>query len=443
MSSARKPKLYNFVVLPARGVFPAEGEAANAAQIVRELVRQAGQLHSVEALSSSLGRFVDKDGSEAIRYLWDRARTKAFDLVVSSEIIDGGPLAIRATAETERFLRSSGLRVHRQQIYRLIAPTEMTVLTDGIQQGDSRRDFRSALYLEGSSRTQGPLGTGVTVGVVDTGVDSSHPALAHAVKGGRSFVDGESRTDWGPSRGNVGWHGTHCAGIIAARDPSGRCPEGIAPEASVRSYRVFGGSSGNRVATIGVINAILAAVDDGCDIVNLSLGGRSLREDGVRDAINYAWDSGVVCIAAAGNSGGPVSYPAAHHNCVGISALGKQSLIPPGSPDAVTVSGVRSTFDPDVFLASFSNFGPQIDFAGPGVAIISTLPENGIGAASGTSMAAPAVSAQTAVVLSRTNTILTASRNQDRAAAIFAMMIGVARPYGFGSLDYEGYGVPV
>jgi len=447
MPKAPKQKLYDFVVLPARGVYANTSMGSHAVSILHELTKPGQPETSLDSIVSSFSGAanVDVSGSKAFKFIVKRSQGKPIGLMVTSPGLVSGPIAVRASAEAERVLRSAGFRVLRQQKYRLIAPTAFSDLGGtAAPSAVNRRDFRSQLYLDAPDRQAGPLGHGVTIGVVDTGIDRSHPALAHAVTGGRCFVKGEDDMAWGPSNGPVGWHGTHVAGILAARDPGGRCPDGIAPEAKIRSYRVFGGGAGTTIATIGVINSILTAVDDGCDIINLSLGGRQLREDGVRDAINEAWDSGVVCIAAAGNDGHrPVAFPAAHPNCFGISALGRETLISAGDADARFVGPPRSAVDPDVFLATFSNIGPQIDFAGPGVAIVSTLPNNGIGAASGTSMAAPAVAGATAVALSRNSNILNGNRDKDRAAAIFAMLVGRAKPFGFGSFDCEGYGVPL
>lgn len=445
MDRKPSPTTYDFVVLPARGVYAKSDSGVHAAQVLHRLASSAPGPKSFDEVLASFSGILDVDllGSLTAEHLRNRARGKPFGMKVTSEGLDSGPIAVRATAEAERVLRSAGFRVLRQQRYRLIAPSAVVEFGSAPVAVARRRDFRSQLYLESPARSHGPLGAGVRVGIVDTGIDGTHPALAHAVTGGRSFVQGADILNWGPSGGEFGWHGTHVAGIVAARDPEGRCPDGIAPEAHVRSYRVFGGRHGTTIATIGVINAILAAIDDGCDIINLSLGGRLLREDGVRDAINEAWDSGVICVAAAGNDGRrPVAYPAAHPNCVGVSALGRESLVPPDSEDAAFVGPPRSTVDADVFLATFSNVGPQIDFAGPGVALVSTLPNNSIGAASGTSMAAPAVAGAAAVALSRNNNILRGTRDKDRAAAMFALLVNSAKPFQLGSFDYEGYGIP-
>jgi subtilisin family serine protease len=443
-----RAKYYDFIVLPARGVRATEGVAAatmgnltamldggkqNATLDVRQLLR----LNYVTPFKSA--------SDETARYMNERGANKKYSIRLLAQDVEEGPMAVKASAEGERLLRAAGFRVLKQQRYQLIAPLDFTAfdMAAVAPGGLPPRDFRTELYLESAWRNEGPKGAGVVVGVVDTGVDAAHPALQHAVAGGRNLVVGEDAIEWGPCPGPQGWHGTHVAGIIGARDPGALFPEGVAPEATVRSYRVFGGADGRATSSGSIINAILMAIDDGCDIINLSLGGRILKEDGVRDAVNEAWDQGVICVAAAGNAGRKaVTFPAAHYNCVGVSAVGRASLLPVGAPARQHVAAPYSSTDPDVFLANFSNIGPQIDFAGPGVEILSTIPGGGYAASSGTSMAAPVISGFAAVALSRDKTILTAKRDKERAAAMFGMLSSKASPFKFGSFDYEGYGVP-
>jgi subtilisin len=106
------------------------------------------------------------------------------------------------------------------------------------------------------------------------------------------------------------------------------------------------------------------------------------------------------------------------------------------------VAAPYSKTDPDVFLANFSNVGPQIDFAGPGVEILSMIPDGGYAAGSGTSMAAPVIGGFAAVALSRDKFMLNAKSDMERATAMFGMLSSRASPFRFGSFDCEGFGVP-
>ncbi len=142
-------------------------------------------------------------------------------------------------------------------------------------------------------------GKGVTVGVIDTGIDYTHPDLKTNYKGGHDLVDNDK--DPMESKGNNGpatLHGTHVAGIIAA---NGKI-RGVAPEATLIAYRALGpGGSGT---TEQVIAAIEQAIKDKVDIVNLSLGNSVNGPDlPISLALNRAVDTGITAVTSSGNSG--------------------------------------------------------------------------------------------------------------------------------------------
>lgn len=183
---------------------------------------------------------------------------------------------------------------------------------------------------------------------------------------------------------------------------------GVAPGAKLISYRIFPNSPNGvrRAENPVIIDSIRTAIDDGCHIINLSIEGSTLKEDGVRSAVADAWSNGVLCVAAAGNGfGNPVSYPAALQHCVAVTAIGREGAFPDKPDFRKHVSDLRSALDSQVFLASFPNFGPQVQFAAPGHAIVSTFPGGEWWLNSGTSMAAPIVADmsgyQTAIWLDR------------------------------------------
>ncbi len=293
-----------------------------------------------------------------------------------------------------------------------------------------------------------PDGTGVLVGVVDTGVDSTHPALQGRVVVSRCLIEGAVPTaggpvNWGPGRRDRAGHGTHVAGIIAAAPGSGG-PAGVAPGARIASYRIFPDShDGSSAENPAIIDSIRAAIDDGCHIINLSIEGRTLREDGVRSAIADAWENGVICVAAAGNgNGGPVSYPAALSHCVAVTAMGREGHFPTTPSFTMHVSGERAESDNSVFLASFSNFGPQVQFTAPGHAIVSTFPGGEWWFSSGTSMAAPYVAGMLARYLSGNGNVLRAVGNAQRSATMLQMLVARAHRLGLPQVAFEGYGLP-
>lgn len=141
-------------------------------------------------------------------------------------------------------------------------------------------------------------GKGVTVGVIDTGIDYTHPDLRRSYKGGHDLVDGDTDPMETKSDDGKTLHGTHVAGIIAA---NGRI-NGVAPEAKVIAYRALGpGGSGT---TEQVLAAIDQAIKDKVDIVNLSLGNNINGPDlPISYALNKAVEQGIVAVTSSGNSG--------------------------------------------------------------------------------------------------------------------------------------------
>ncbi|MFC3960225.1 S8 family serine peptidase [Halovivax cerinus] len=204
----------------------------------------------------------------------------------------------------------------------------------------------------------------VTIAVVDQGVDYSHPDLQARFQGnaGYDFVDNDS--DPAPVNNSEN-HGTHVGGCAAATTDNGRGTAGIS-NCRLISGRALGASGGGSMSDIA--DAIQWSADQGADIVNMSLGGGGASQTG-RQAINYAYQNGTLPIAAAGNDGGPVSYPAAYQNCMAVSAI-----------------------DQNENLASFSNRGSEINVASPGVDVLAPVPGGSYERLSGTSMACPVAS---------------------------------------------------
>lgn len=360
---------------------------------------------------------------------------------IRESYLDDGPKLAFMTATAERALRASNpeIRIVPRTLYKLVESDGEPASVAGLP-GLFLDDFRRRLY--GAIGATGPTGEDVVVGILDTGVDHTHPRL-RGVVGGRGMVPGEPYDAMGiPSTGPRGEHGTHVAGLVGARGDPATGPVGIAPGCVMRSYRLFPAQGKLSTDNYSIMTGIRAAVEDGCHLLNLSFGGGQAREDGVRDAINYAWDNGVLCIAAAGNSGRrPVLYPAAHNNCVGVSALGRLGSFPDGHAWQKHVSDPYSAIDPSVFVASFSNVGPPIDFAAPGHALCSTLPGGSYGLMSGTSQAAPIVTGLAAVLLSRNPNILGSAGNASRSEAMMQMLTSRASVLSFGSPDFEGFGL--
>ena len=275
-------------------------------------------------------------------------------------------------------------------------------------------------------------GSGVTVGIIDCGI-ADHPDLV--LDGGENTVTGESKDDFGDN--GMEGHGTHVAGIVAARGSAPTGTRGVAPGVTLRSYRVFGqGQKG--ASNFAIAKAIDTAVADGCDLINMSLGGGA-QDPATDDAVSAAREAGVVVLAANGNdSRHPVSFPAAFDLCLAVSAMGRKDALP---ANTATQDRVASPFgiDPNDFVASFSNIGEDTDLTGPGVGVISTVP-SGYTIMDGTSMACPAATGALARQLAQHPEILSMSRDQARSNAIVGLLGSIAAPLGFGAI-FEGAGL--
>jgi subtilisin family serine protease len=245
------------------------------------------------------------------------------------------------------------------------------------------------------------IGSGAVVGVVDTGVDRTHPDLAANIwtnpgeipgngvdDDGNGFVDDVNGWDFADDDNNPDddhFHGTHCAGTVAAVGNNGSGVVGLAWGArimAVRGLGTNGGGTSDRLAA-----AVVYAAENGADVISNSWGGFGISQVMV-DAMATARGLGAVVVAAAGNDAGPVDgfEPADIPGVIAVGASNYQDQIAP-----------------------FSNFGDALTVAAPGVDVLSTRAHNlyhdsdiggGYLRASGTSMATPHVSALVALLLS-------------------------------------------
>lgn len=210
-----------------------------------------------------------------------------------------------------------------------------------------------AFLSESSSLLSGRSGV---VAVVDSGVDASHSYLQGKLLSGKDFVDGDNTPNDQHS------HGTHVAGTIV--DCVGSASVKILP---VRVLNARGA---------GVVSLVAAgieyAADRGADVINLSLGGSHSQV--VDAAVQYAVSKGSTVVIAAGNEHSNTRYVCPAH------------LTVPGSI-------IVSAGDSNQQKADFSNYGAEVDVMAPGVSIRASIPGGGYGYKSGTSMAAPHVSA--------------------------------------------------
>ncbi|GAA2261512.1 type VII secretion-associated serine protease [Streptomyces ruber] len=261
----------------------------------------------------------------------------------------------------------------------LLPPT--TARADGIR---DQQWALAAMHTEEAWRTT--KGAGVTVAVLDTGVDDEHPDLAGNVLPGKDLVG------FGAGRGDSAWarHGTAMAGIIAGH---GHGPDngdgvlGIAPEARILPVRVIledkdparaeaRNTRGNALA-----EGIRWAADQGADVINLSLGddSQSAHPEPAEDAaVRYALDKGAVVVASSGNGGEKgdhISYPAAYPGVIAATAVDEY--------------GTRASFSTRRWYATVS---------APGVDVVIADPDGRYYQGWGTSAAAAFVSGAVALV---------------------------------------------
>lgn len=213
-------------------------------------------------------------------------------------------------------------------------------------------------------------GAGVQVGILDTGIDPSHPDL-NPLGGINVITSGTGPDDWGDNSAYCPTHGTHVAGTVAALDNS-EGVVGVAPEADLYAIRVFDPENQGTAPECYTwasleIAGVEWAVTNGMDVINLSLGG-AYPTVSVADAFLAAFTAGVVVVASSGNDNSSVGYPG-------------------GFPYAIAVGAIDQSDN----RAYFSNFGSELDVAAPGVSILSTIGGGGYGSGQGTSMAAPHV----------------------------------------------------
>jgi subtilisin family serine protease len=255
----------------------------------------------------------------------------------------------------------------------------------------------------------GPARRSVVLAIIDSGVDYTHEDLSGNVwinaleadgdpgvdDDGNGYVDDVRGWDFAdapelPGQGDFltpdndpsdeSGHGTHIAGIAAAASNNGTGMSGVAPDTRIMVLRagVTLQSGGTFLEEDDLAAAILYAVDNGADVVNMSWGSDD-RAYLITDALRFAADNGCILVASAGNSGAlGLAHPAALDETIAVSAT-----------------------DRDDARASFSSTGVPLDLAAPGINILGSQPGNSYGRRSGTSFAAPFVSGFASLVLSR------------------------------------------
>jgi thermitase len=206
----------------------------------------------------------------------------------------------------------------------------------------------------------------ILVAVLDTGIDQDHDDLYGKVMAEINFTKSATADD-------IYGHGTHIAGIIAARNDNSLGTIGLAPESRLVNIKVADDKGRCQISALA--DGIVWAVDNGANVINISI---EIKESSskLREAVDYAWRNGAIIIAAAGNDGNEIPvYPACYENCIAVTAIQQNGT-----------------------LAPLANYGDWIDVAAPGFDIYSTLPNNIYGYKHGTSFATAYVSGLAALL---------------------------------------------
>lgn len=211
-------------------------------------------------------------------------------------------------------------------------------------------------------------GKGIKISVVDTGIDTGHVDLR--IAGGTSVVS--YTTSYNDDNG----HGTHVTGIIGALN-NNVGTVGVAPDADIYAVKVLDETGAGFLSDI--IKGIDWSITNKMDIINLSLGSEEPSLS-LQSIVKKAYDNGILVVASSGNSGSSptlntMNYPAQYNSVISVGAV-----------------------DSSLKVANFSSSGPTLETTAPGVNILSTYKENSYEILSGTSMAAPYVTGNLALI---------------------------------------------
>jgi hypothetical protein len=301
----------------------------------------------------------------------------------------------------------------------------------------------------GVDTSAGNRGAGLKVGVLDTGC-GPHPNLRQVQLIG-AYTDGGFQAG-AAATADVAEHGTHTTGIIGARPTRAGDYAGMAPDCTLIHARVFKGEGPQDGPTnADLINGVDSlSRDHGCDLINMSFGGGA-PTGAEQDAIRDAAERGTLCLCSAGNDSGAINYPAAYPDSAAVSAIGQLGWAPAGSfsagnrPQEPEKLGTNN-----LFLATFSSFaatpGQVLACCGPGVGIVSTVPDKGgqtdqYMEMDGTSMASPAACGALTVILGQDDTYKALPRDRTRSDAARLALTQHCRSIGL-DVGYEGRGLP-
>ncbi|GEM_PF-953426 len=288
---------------------------------------------------------------------------------------------------------------HNPEVSSIEEDTQVQILGNGLS--------LSLDKIRSEAASQASKGSGVKIAVLDTGIDLDHPDLA--VAGSVTFVSGTTSGD------DDNGHGTLVAGIIGARD-NGIGVTGVAPGAAIYSVKVLDKNGAGLMSSI--LSGIQWARDNNMQVINLSFGVSMQMPSTIKDALDSAYNAGIVIVAGAGdggNAGGTgnnVWYPARYESVIAVGATDN--------------AGVR--------YAS-SSTGYQLEVVAPGVNINSTAMGGGYGSITGTSAASSYTAGAAALLISANRTSNVDIRHRLRDSAKDLGVAGWDSQYGKGMVN--------
>ncbi|MEC3758307.1 S8 family serine peptidase [Bacillus halotolerans] len=315
-------------------------------------------------------------------------------------------VAVTADPETVKEFKQDPdiLYVENNVTFTAAGNTDLKVLSENADTTDNFEQWNLEPIQVKQAWKEGLTGKNVKIAVIDSGI-SPHDDLS--ISGGYSAVSYTS------SYKDDNGHGTHVAGIIGAKH-NGYGIDGIAPEAQIYAVKALDQNGSGDLQ--GLLKGIDWSIANGMDIVNMSLGTSSDSQI-LHDAMDKAYEKGVLLVAASGNEGNgkPVNYPAAYSSVVAVSATNQHNQ-----------------------LAAFSTTGNQVEFSAPGTDITSTYLHQYYATGSGTSQATPHAAAMFALLKQRdpgnTNVQLRALMQKN---IVDLGITGRDQQFGYGLIRYK------
>lgn len=259
--------------------------------------------------------------------------------------------------------------------------------------------------------------TAIKIAIIDSGIDTDHDEFGGKISP-LSYNSRTKQVGLSYIEDDTG-HGTMVAGIIGAKHDNLKGIKGVMSQVTlliIKANNVDNPSTTDTdestlYADSSIIEGIYYAVEQGADVINLSLGGKSLNPL-TQEAVEYATSQGVILVAASGNDGtNDKIYPASFDDVISVSSVGQTKVI-----------------------SSFSNFNNKVDISAPGESIVTTFLENDYMLASGTSFAAPQVSGVIGLLLAH-------KPNQTPSEIIHRITTTSMDQGVLGKDDYYGYGI--